>query len=233
MILDSGTTATYLPDNIAQDIGRGVGAINNRDYGLIVPCKLASSPSSFTFGFGGDGGPTIKISLSEFVTPIYNDDGSQPKFKDGSGTVCGWGLMSSGEAGAPILLGDTFLRSAYVVYDLTNNQIGLAQTAFNVTQSNVVEISGSEIPSAAATATGAAVTQTYTGHPLEQGHTKTGSGQQATGAVTPTFNLGAAATSKGAAAAGLMPPRVEAMTVVTGLVVLVSVVCGGSLVALL
>ena len=38
------------------------------------------------------------------------------------------------------MLGDTFLRSAYVVYDLSNNQISLAQTDFNATKSNVMEI---------------------------------------------------------------------------------------------
>jgi len=38
------------------------------------------------------------------------------------------------------VLGDTFLRSAYVVYDLSNNEISLAQTNFNATKSNVMEI---------------------------------------------------------------------------------------------
>jgi hypothetical protein len=39
------------------------------------------------------------------------------------------------------LLGDTFLRSAYVVYDLTHAQIGLAQANLNSTTSSVVELS--------------------------------------------------------------------------------------------
>jgi len=38
------------------------------------------------------------------------------------------------------VLGDTFLRSAYVVYDLENNRISLAPTVFNATASNVKEI---------------------------------------------------------------------------------------------
>ena len=44
-------------------------------------------------------------------------------------------------AGTTPVLGDTFLRSAYVVYDLTNNEISIAQTDFNATTSNVQEIS--------------------------------------------------------------------------------------------
>jgi hypothetical protein len=38
------------------------------------------------------------------------------------------------------VLGDTFLRSAYVVYDLANNQISLAATNFNATNSDIREI---------------------------------------------------------------------------------------------
>jgi hypothetical protein len=39
-----------------------------------------------------------------------------------------------------MLLGDFFLRSAYVVYDLTNNRIGIAQSNLNSTTSNIVEV---------------------------------------------------------------------------------------------
>lgn len=35
-------------------------------------------------------------------------------------------------------LGDTFLRSVYAVYDLANNQIGLAQANFDTSSSHVV-----------------------------------------------------------------------------------------------
>jgi len=38
------------------------------------------------------------------------------------------------------VLGDFFLRSAYVVYDLTNNYIWIAPAVLNTTKSNVVEI---------------------------------------------------------------------------------------------
>ena len=230
VILDSGTTETYLPDNVVNPIIAGVGAVNNPDLGLIVPCSLSASPAKFNFAFGGNGGPSIAVSLGEFVTPIYLEDGSQPTYKNGD-AVCGFGLMSS-ETG-PILFGDTFLRSAYVVYDLTNNQIGMAQTNFNATSANVVEISsGSNLPSATATATGVAVTQTYTGHPqVTIAQTKQG-GAKATGqAGVPTFNLGASATSSSKGGATVFgPPKFEAITVVTSVVCILSLVFGGSLI---
>ena len=38
------------------------------------------------------------------------------------------------------ILGDFFLRSAYVVYDLENNLVGIAQTNMNSSSSNVLEV---------------------------------------------------------------------------------------------
>jgi len=230
VILDSGTTATYLPDSVVNPIISGAGAINDPDLGLIVPCSLGSSPANFSFGFGGTGGPSIDVPFGEFVNPIFLQDGSQPKFKKSKEFICGFGLLSSGAG--PILFGDTFLRSAYVVYDLTNNQIAMAQTKFNATSSNVLEISGTDIPSAASTASNVAVTQTYSGHPQEtNAPTKTG-GAQATGAQgSPTFNLGAGATGSSGqqgAAGSLGAPRLEAITIVTGMVCLLSLVFGSS-----
>ena len=97
-----------------------------------------------------------------------------------------------------------------------------------------MEISNSEIPSATATATGLAVTQTYTGHPQVTDQATKGAGAQPTnGHGSPTFNLGPAATGKGGnkgAAATVGPPRVEAVTVVTGMVCLLSLIFGSSMV---
>jgi len=235
VILDSGTTATYLPDSVINPILSGAGTIDDPDFGLIVPCSLSSSPANFSFGFGGTGGPTIVVPFGEFVTPIFLQDGSQPIFRKTKQPICSFGLLSSGTG--PILFGDTFLRSAYVVYDLTNNQIGMAQTNFNASSSHVVEITGSEIPSAAATAIGVAVVQTFSGHPqVSNAPTKAG-GAQATGAQgSPTFNLGAGATGSGGktgAAITLGAPRTEAVTIVTAMVCLISLVFGSSMVLMI
>jgi Eukaryotic aspartyl protease len=67
------------------------------------------------------------------------------------------GVSDAGDSTS--VLGDTFLRSAYVVYDIANNQISLAQTNFNATSSNVKEIAAgaSGVPNAASV-TGAVTT---------------------------------------------------------------------------
>lgn len=54
------------------------------------------------------------------------------------------------------ILGDSFLRSAYVVYNLDTLSIGLAQTTFNSTSSNVKEIGGND------SSIGTSVSQTVT-----------------------------------------------------------------------
>ena len=231
-ILDSGTTDAYLPDSVLNPILGGIGVVNNEDYGPIVPCSLGNSKATLSFGFGGAGGQTISVGLGEFVEPLYLQDGSQPEFKDGAGTVCSWGLMSSGTG--PILLGDSFLRSAYVVYDLDNNQIGMAQTNFNATDTTVVEISGSSIPGASKTASSATASQTFSGIPQEtDAATKTGSPQATAPHGSPTFSLCVSGTGKQKGAGfAVGPPRIEVTTVITGFVLLLSLAFGGSVVLL-
>lgn len=56
---------------------------------------------------------------------------------DGS-RACLFGLSPSGNG--VNVLGDTFLRSAYVVYDINNNQISMAQSNFDPKGSDVIEI---------------------------------------------------------------------------------------------
>ena len=234
VILDSGTTDAYLPDSVLNPILGGVGVINDREYGPIVPCDVANSPATLSFVFGGSGGPTISVGIGEFVTPVYNEEGYQPSFRDGAGPICSWGLMSSGTG--PILFGDAFLRSAYVVYDLTNNQIGMAQTVFNTTDTHVVEISGSSIPGASTTASAVLATNTFSGIPQEtNAKTKTGSTQATAAHGSPTFNLCVTESGKGSkkgAAFAVGPPRLEVTTIITGLVLLLSVAFGSSVVLL-
>ncbi|KAF2102958.1 acid protease, partial [Rhizodiscina lignyota] len=163
VILDSGTTLTYLPDDMANDIMTGVGAVNSEEAGVFVPCDLMNSPATFNFGFGSSAGPKIQVQISEFVVPYPPfSDGSYPTLNDGT-PICQWGILPAGDT--PNLFGDTFLRSAYVVYDLQNKNIGLAQTVFNATGSDVKDITGSSLPGATSTASGTVVTQTFSGHP--------------------------------------------------------------------
>ncbi|MCJ1478653.1 hypothetical protein MMC13_007334 [Lambiella insularis] len=228
VILDSGTTLTYLPDTYANDILGGVGAINNKNYGYVVPCSLGSDGANFTFQFGGASGPSIVVGMSEFVIPIVVQSGSTPTAQDGT-PLCQFGINPAGNS--PNLFGDTFLRSAYVVYDLENQQIGLANTNFNATNSNVQEFTNSQIPGASAAPTNAVVvTQTFSGHLLATtAVAATGGTGTVTGAATGTFVLGSS-TAKSTAMRTFGAPQVDLVMVAAGLAGVVSFVFGTSLV---
>lgn len=221
VILDSGTTITYLPDSLANAIAQGVGATAQSTYGLVVPCSLQNSGMTLSFTFGGANGAVIQAGIAEFVTSLVFS-GPAPTYP-GNEPACGWGIQPAGNA--PILFGDTFLRSAYVVYNLENNQIGIAQTNFNATQANVVEISGSSIPGASSTATGVAVEQTYSGYPLQTAAQPTADSTEITsGPATPTFNIGTSA------AMALNVPSLEMATLAAGAVLALSFCLGVSMV---
>jgi len=136
-VLDSGTTATVVPPDIANHLIKFFGAVPS-DYGYLLACDVSSYNGTLNYGFGGSGGAIIKVPFSELVIPLTDSAGKPLTFKDGT-PACMFGVQSQSQ-GQQILFGDTFLRSAYVVYDLDNQQIGLAPTIFNATSSNVQEI---------------------------------------------------------------------------------------------
>ncbi|KAI1608985.1 aspartic-type endopeptidase [Exophiala viscosa] len=249
-ILDSGTTDTLLPDAIAEKIFNGVGVLSDETYGNVVPCKLADDDLTFSFQFGGASGPIVNVSLSEFVTPLETTDGSTPTYKNGD-KACSFAIDAAGDD--PILFGDSFLRSAYVVYDLENQLIGLAQTNFNGGSSNVVVFSASSsgIPGVTSTATGASVAQTAsdTGIPQVTEATVTNTGDVGSGATSrsATFHLSTATTtdgsgststgssssssssSKSAANPNLRASSIEGTTIVAAGVVMAGLVFGSGL----
>ena len=218
VILDCGATDTYLPDDIVQPILSGVGAVPDDSLGFVVPCSLGAANATFTFTFGASNGPAIAVDISQFVRPIPNTDGIQITFPNGV-DACVWGLQPAGSR--PNLFGDTFLRSAYVVYDLETAQIAMAQTNFNSTSSNIVEFTDKEIPNASATVSGVRVTQTFTGIPIATENLKPASGATQVGGKppSPTFDLKGAAMSS-------RPPPLDRSMVVAGVVCVVSCVLG-------
>ena len=108
-LLDSGTTLTSVPSDVFTSLSQyfNVQVTNNEYY---VDCNIGSTQGSVDFGFPG---VTIQVPFSELALSIQGS------------TSCMFGLVPGGST-----LGDTFLRSAYVVYDLGNKRISLAQTVF-------------------------------------------------------------------------------------------------------
>jgi len=140
VLLDSGSSLTYLPASYVDTLFTQWNAVYDAQEGAaIVPCSLAEQQGSVDFTFSS-AAATISVPLNELVLVGGYTDG-QP--------VCIFGVAPLA-AGSTAVLGDTFLRSAYVVYDIANNQISLAPTNFNSTADDIVEIASGAggVPSA-------------------------------------------------------------------------------------
>ena len=128
VLLDSGSTLTYLPNDIVTAVYDQVQAVYVADVGAAyAECQLASQDSTIDFEFSGQ---RISVPYNELFLDAGQSNGQPLQFDNGQ-KACLFGIAPS--EGGTAVLGDTFLRSAYVVYDLANNEISLAQTVFNAT----------------------------------------------------------------------------------------------------
>lgn len=147
VLLDSGSSLTYLPNAMTNAIYVAIGAQYDSTQGAaFVPCSMRSINETLDFTFTS---PTISVPIDELILDIPKTNNQTAVFPGGE-PACLFGIAPSGVT-VPVL-GDTFLRSAYVVYDLGNNEISLAQTKFNATKSNIVELSAGKDAAGIATA---------------------------------------------------------------------------------
>jgi hypothetical protein len=143
VLLDSGTTLCYLPTAVVNAFATIFNAVTTQGV-LVVDCafRTAQTKGYISFSFGGSGGPTIQVPIAEMVLPI---DGTNK---------CRLGMK--GQSSGTFILGDTFLRSAYVVFNLDYDTAALAQSNFDSSISNVVEFKASDngIPALTGQSTG-------------------------------------------------------------------------------
>ncbi|RAL10205.1 pepsin-like aspartic protease [Aspergillus homomorphus CBS 101889] len=154
--LDSGSALILLPEDLVNKIYKELDAAYDSETQVpYISCDAAEKDYNVTFGFSG---ATITVPISELVLPL-----AEPDFDKGD---CIFGI-GPGKAGMN-LLGDTFLRSAYVVYDMANNEISLANTNFSPGKDDILEIGtgtnavpgATLVPSAVSSATGNGVEPT-------------------------------------------------------------------------
>lgn len=190
-ILDSGTTLSYLPAAIAIPLFDAVGAYQDSSSRqstdlALVDCAL---DVSFTFTVGGN--VSITVPKDELVIDALQGYTLSPDIP--FDTPCLFGIQNIGDSSSSssttsartadyALLGDSFLRSAYVVYDLANLQIGLAPANLNSTSSSVQELKAGESSLPAFSGVASQSTGTGTG----TSSTASGSGTSATGTSTGT-----------------------------------------------
>jgi hypothetical protein len=160
VLLDSGSSLSYLPDDMATQIFNAVGAeYDESQQTAYAPCSLANVHATLDFTFTS---PVIQVPMNELIiNPGPTDNGGQLTFSNGD-PACIFGIAPAGDS-TPVL-GDTFIRSAYIVYDLHNNEISLAQTNFNSTEDNILEI-GSSVPRATPVSNPVTTVAVQTGDP--------------------------------------------------------------------
>ncbi|KAL2861980.1 aspartic peptidase domain-containing protein [Aspergillus pseudodeflectus] len=142
VLLDSGATISYLPADIVAQIysDLDVHFFAEEQFG-IVPCDTyltGREDYNVTFSFSG---AEIRVPLSELVLQdalYYNGDYLHIDDEES----CIFGIAPSVDF-FPIL-GDSFLRSAYAVFDLENNEISLAQANFEPGADHILEIGDGE-----------------------------------------------------------------------------------------
>lgn len=160
--LDSGTSFSDVPDYVLTMVASALGAQMDDTLGAyVVDCSLALAAGSLDFQFGGTTGPVVGVPFSEIVLPLI-DPTTEEDYKGPSGKgLCQLGLSGVDDATGSyegLVLGDTFLRSAYVYYNLDTLSIGLGQTVYSATQSNVQEVSNNRTLPQGATSVASTVT---------------------------------------------------------------------------
>ncbi|KAI7869703.1 aspartic peptidase domain-containing protein [Spinellus fusiger] len=112
--LDTGSTLIILPPALAKVLHSAIpGAVRNRQGGWKIPCehKAGSNHIKISFRLGGYEFP---IKVSDLVREIEADSSTK---------MCYSGVTEANEI---LVLGDTFLKSYYTVYDYQNLRVGLA-----------------------------------------------------------------------------------------------------------
>ncbi|KAI7886066.1 acid protease, partial [Lichtheimia hyalospora FSU 10163] len=142
-IIDTGTTLTYFPNTMADQIasalvGNGNYALDSSSQTYIVECKKAAQQGTtleleMSDSSTASNNPlTITVPVSQLVIPLdSNSIDTAMSCMLGIAPLGSSHQSSSSSSSNMILIGDSVLRTAYLVFDIGNNQVGFA-TANNV-----------------------------------------------------------------------------------------------------
>ena len=147
-IVDCGSPNNYVPAALGEEIASSMNATMHEGTPY-VKCTHRKSSDFLQFGFGGPGGPKISVPYSALIYPFG--------YPANIGNVTSTRLCYLGVIGTPgpiILLGDAFIRSTYMVFDVDNLKIALAPVIYSVSKEHVVPIpAGTGLPGVKSTNT--------------------------------------------------------------------------------
>lgn len=132
VLLDTGSSAWSIPSRMfAQSVAPLFPYVDFQDGGF-CDCKYRDSNDSIAVEFGGE--ITINVPARQFIVPAYDPQTNQPQYS-GNAQVCVFMLTAAQNEDNMNFqtLGDAVLRSMYVVFDLDNGQVSIAQATLDDT----------------------------------------------------------------------------------------------------
>ncbi|EGV65402.1 peptidase A1-like protein [Yamadazyma tenuis] len=124
--LDSGSTNTWLPASALKSLADAAGAIYDSNIGAYVFSDCNSIPE-------------VSVNFNGISITIPSTDVSKTLYSNNGNVLAQCGLLFFENNNYPTL-GDNFLRHAYVVYDLDDREISLAQVVSSASE-NITPIS--------------------------------------------------------------------------------------------
>ena len=171
VLLDTGSSAWSVPSRYySQGIAPLFTYVDSQG---LCDCKYRDSKDSISVEFGGQ--VTINVPARQFIVPIYDPATNEPQYLDTKNTqqACTFMIVPANDENQPFqTLGDAILRSMYVVFDLDNGQVSIAQSSLDSSaQPNIKVVEAGEGGVAKAVGSGAATipSNTYTIAPAVSG----------------------------------------------------------------
>ncbi|KAL2064486.1 hypothetical protein VTL71DRAFT_4980 [Oculimacula yallundae] len=178
VVLESSTDQMYLPNDLTDAIYESLEVYEHTTYGIaVIDCVFKSL---WTLSFTFDSGSLVNVSSNQLIYDMPVTYRPNTRFD----TDCGLGIHRTSK-GASSSLGDNSLRSAYVVYDLTNNLIAVAQSNLDSKSEDIIEIPP-----------GATTIPEAIGQSMKTSSLRGGSSTSSASSTTSTTSPASASTSK-------------------------------------
>lgn len=118
-LLDSGSSVVFAPAAVFAEIVHKYAKYRRSTQDYVIPCNAKLPDMKFNFK-----DTTISVPFDNMLIQLRPED-----------QLCTLAMSSSDTS--YFILGETFLRSAYVLYDLEDNTIGIGEAVYT-TKSNIV-----------------------------------------------------------------------------------------------
>jgi cathepsin D len=178
-IIDTGTTYIFLPPNDASALHALIPGSTAASDEFVIPCST-NTTVQFTFS-----GVSYSVSPQDYVGTATNS----------SGTSCYSNIIGVQTFGSDDwLLGDTFMKNVYSVFDFDQNRIGFAFRNGTASSTNTSSGSASSSSATTGTSTGSSSSATQTVSTTQSGST---SGSVTSLALPSLANIATLASSLG------------------------------------